>query len=105
MITLKQGITFDCVLVMPAIYPDGYFLGWTLQSQIRTTAQKLIQTLTATWIDPTTATRNLRLFSNATTNWPVGIHDFDAKLTSSTGELVVVTETQQIEVRWSATQV
>jgi hypothetical protein len=103
MITLKQGVTFDCALVMPAVYPDGFFLGWTLQSEIRTTAQKLIQTLTATWIAPASTTRNIRLLSNTTAMWPVGIHEFDARLTSPTGK-VVATETHWIEIRRSATQ-
>lgn len=103
-ITVKQGATFDFTLTLPTTYPDGFFLGCTLQAQIRTPTRKLIADLTPTWAAPAATTRFLRLYNNATEQWTVGVQELDARMVLSSGEKFAI-ETQLVEILRSVTQV
>ena len=97
-IKFKRGDTFDRILLIPEeTYPDGYFINWTVTSQIRTNTGRLIGNLTPTWADPAADTRFLQLVNNDTTKWPLGIHEMDAQFVSPT-EYVLSTETLLVNV-------
>jgi hypothetical protein len=97
-IKFKRGDTFDRILLIPeATFANGYFTGWTVTSQMRTTTGRLVGVLTATWADPAANTRFLRLFNNDTTKWPLGTHEVDAQFVSP-ANIVLSTETLLVNV-------
>ena len=97
-IKFKRGDTFDRILLIPeATFADGYFLGWTVTSQIRTSTGRLIGELTPTWADPAADTRFLQLVNEDTTKWPIGTHEVDAQFVSPTG-YILSTETLLVNV-------
>lgn len=73
----KRGDSFEHVGQMPSNIPPGFFLGWTVVSELRQMgAGRLISTLETTWDDPIT-TQTLRLKCIDTTKWPIGPLEFD----------------------------
>lgn len=71
-ITHIHGDTFDYSVPLPVEeFPDGYFIGWNIASQVRTERYAtLVATLDCTWADPVT-TRTIKLFNLSTIDWPV----------------------------------
>lgn len=76
--THKRGDSFDRVGEMPAFFPDGYFVGWTVASQIRTAEGVKVADMECTWLDDVT-TRYLRLTKIDTTAWSVGEAKIDVE--------------------------
>ncbi len=89
--SLKRGASFHVLIRIPSAFPDGHFVGWTLQSQARTEEDVLLADLDATWEDPLT-TRVIALKCLNTTAWSVGQAQFDVKLTNPDG-FVLPTDT------------
>ena len=79
-------------------YSDGYFAGWMPSSQVRTSRGRLVADLEASWADPVEATRSIRLFSEDTTDWPVGEHEVDIQLTRASDGFVRSTETFTVDI-------
>jgi hypothetical protein len=103
-IKFKRGDTFDQVLIFPEeTFPDGYFLGWTVTSEVRTATGRLVGELTPTWVAPEANTRSLRLVEMDTTTWPIGTHELDVQFVSPTG-FVRSTETLLVDVLRDVTQ-
>lgn len=60
-ITHIHGDTFDYSVPLPVEdFPDGYFVGWTIASQVRTERYATLVT-----------TRTVKLFKLSTIDWPV----------------------------------
>lgn len=76
--THKRGDSFDRVGEMPAFFPDGYFVGWTVASQIRTAEGVKVADMECAWLDDVT-TRNLRLTKIDTKAWPLGEAKIDVQ--------------------------
>ncbi len=100
----KRGDTFDRLLVMPAEFVDGYWLGWTVAAQIRTARGKLISDLITSWADPAADTRTLRLFHADTEEWPLGAHELDVQFTRTSDGTIRSTETLIVTVLRDVTQ-
>ena len=99
----KRGDTFDHLLLLPDSFADGFFVGWAVASQVRTTRGKLVADLAVSWADPAADTRVLQLLGADTTTWPVGTLEFDVQFTRSDG-VVRSTETVLLEVLRDQTQ-
>lgn len=68
----KRGDTFDRTIIIPAVFPDGYFVGWVPYAQVKTARYSaFISNLVCSWEDPLT-TRKLILRDFDTINWPEG---------------------------------
>lgn len=91
----KIGSSFEYFVDIPEGFPDGYFSGWALKSQIRDRAGRLIAEVSATWAD--SATRTINLFVADTSEWPVGVAELDIRLSSGTAK-VLTTETVVVEL-------
>lgn len=94
----KKGATLSLAGVISApvggTLPD--FSDWTASSQIRLLDGTLVATLNVTWL--AVATGRLRIYSNNTSNWPVGMAQIDVKFAlNSTGE-TVYSNTQPIQI-------
>jgi hypothetical protein len=101
----KRGDTFDQLLLMPeADFPDGYFLLWNVNAQIRTPRGKLICDFVTSWADPAADTRILRLFADDTATWPLGDQEIDVQFTRQSDGLIRSTETIAIEILRDVTQ-
>lgn len=98
---LKRGASFHVLIRIPSAFPDGHFVGWTLQSQARTEEDELLADLEASWEDPLT-TRVLVLKCLDTNAWIVGPAQFDVKLTAPDG-FVLPTDTAIFYVLRGAT--
>lgn len=96
-IPLKQGDSFDQMVTIPADFPDGYFLGWDVSSQLRDADGNVIATLDTSWGDPAT-TRTLRLLKIDTTAWPVGTAKFDVQFKRQSDGYVLSTSTAKLKV-------
>lgn len=95
----KRGDTFDRLLLMPSEeFPDGYFLGWDVTSQIRTPRGTLVADLTTSWADPAADTRVLRIFSDPTEDWPIGRLEIDVQFTRQSDSLTRSTETLYVDI-------
>jgi hypothetical protein len=95
----KRGDTFDRILLIPeATFVDGYFLLWTVASQIRTVRGKLVDVLTTSWADPAADTRFLRLLHESTALWPLGTLELDVQFTRTADGFVQSTETLLVNV-------
>lgn len=81
----KVGATFSFLLQLPSIVEEAQFKGWSLKSQIRKQGNDqnsgFITELEASWVDPDTA-MTVRVFKEDTTQWPVGILEFDVVFTA-----------------------
>lgn len=94
----KRGDTFELLILLPEVdYPDGYFLLWDVDAQIRY-RDELVDTLTTEWTSPAADTRTLRLSKVNTTTWPVGPHEIDVQLTRQSDNYIRSTETIYIEI-------
>lgn len=102
--TFKRGDTFRFLLVVPDDFADGFWVGWTVTSQARTTRGKLIADLEPTWQDPAADTRVLELVNTDTQEWPVGIIEIDVQFVNDTTNEKRSTVTKQIEVVRDVTQ-
>lgn len=101
----KRGDTFDRLLVIPADFADGYWVGWTVTAQIRTARGKLISDLVATWADPASTTRTLRLFDATTQDWPIADdHEIDVQFVRISDGTKRSTETLIVTVVRDVTQ-
>ena len=100
----KRGDTFDQLLLVPEVFADGYWIGWSVTSQIRTARGKLIGDLVVSWADPAETTRILRLFSDDTTRWPVGDLEVDVQFVRDSDGLKRSTETVVVSVLRDVTQ-
>jgi len=86
-LTVTQGGTFQVLARIPDDYADGFFAGYTVESQLRTVKGGLIADLNPEWVDPG-LTRVLRLKVVDTSSWPLGSGVFDIRFTSPTGERI-----------------
>lgn len=98
-ISHKRGDTFEWYLELPADeYEDGYFVGWTVASQIRNTKGRLVAELSTSWGTPAENTRVLRLFAADTAGWPLGDHEADVQFTRESDGFIKSTETFIVSV-------
>jgi hypothetical protein len=93
----KRGDTFAKVLVLSDDIDDGYFVGWDVAGQIRTTQGRLIADLVVTWLDEPDR-RMLRLYAENTRLWRLGTHELDVQFTRISDGFVVSTVTTPINV-------
>jgi hypothetical protein len=100
----KRGDTFDQLLLIPDSFADGYWIGWTATSQIRTARGKLIAPLTVSWADPAADTRVMRLFNDETAGWPVGDLEIDVQFVRNSDGLTRSTETIAVTILRDVTQ-
>jgi hypothetical protein len=87
-----RGASFTRLMEIPAIFGDGYFVGWVITSEVREPEGKLVAEPVCEWLDPVT-TRHLKLRVADTTGWPVG--ELDARVTftrTSDGEVLPTTK-------------
>lgn len=87
----KRGATLGLVVRLPPNIQDGFFTNWDISSQIRrhknNTLKGFIADLNATWIE--SPDNNMVLIHHSdTTEWPLGLAEFDLKFTSPTGTVV-----------------
>lgn len=85
--TIKRGDTFERTVNIPSSFADGYFTGWTIASQLRTSSDGLISSLVCTWVDSVT-TRDLVVQCLDTTGWKVGKAVYDVQFTRNDGYVV-----------------
>lgn len=93
--THKRGDSFDLLVTIPAQFPDGYFVGHTVASQIRQPDGTKVADLDCAWVDALT-TRALRLTCLVTTAWPTGPALFDVQFTRTADGFVLSSSTAQI---------
>ena len=80
-----RGDSFGFIGRIPESFADGYFVGWTLQCQVRNVSDGLVADLLAQWVDPLT-TRLFEVTDTAGTSlWPVGQLFFDLRMTAPDG--------------------
>lgn len=103
-ITHKRGDTFDRLLLIPADFADGYWVGWVVTSQARTPRGKLIADLTPTWAAPAGDTRILRLFNTSTQLWPIGAQEIDVQFKRTSDATIRSTVTMALNVVHDVTQ-
>lgn len=102
----KRGDSFDLLVTIPvAQYPDGYFSGYTVASQLRTVGANgaKIADLTCTWVNDLT-TRELRLTCLDTTKWPIGSAQFDVQFTRISDGFVFSSATSTITIIYDVTR-
>lgn len=105
MITHKRGDSFQYLAEIPAAMADGYFSGWSVAAQVRTTPNgKLLADLSCTWSDPVT-TRVLMVQAMDTSHWDVGSAEMDIQFTRKSDGFVRSTATESIQVKKDVTQV
>ena len=76
----KRGDSFDYTATIPGDFADGYFVGWTVTSQVRNAKTgTLVAELSAAWTDPA-KTRALRLLALDTSTWALAPMKFDVRL-------------------------
>jgi hypothetical protein len=103
-IQIKQGDSFDFINTIPASFPDGHFVGWTVSSQVRNPANgSLIADLDASWIDPVT-TRQLKLLKIDTKSWPLSSLEFDVQFVRVSDGYTLSTETSKLKVTKDCTE-
>lgn len=98
-ITHIHGDTFDYITLLPVEdFPDGYFVGWSVASQIRTDRySNLVTTLDCTWLDPVT-TRTLKLFKLSTEDWPIGSCLMDIQFTRDSDGYIFSSYTEAVNI-------
>ena len=98
MLTVKRGDTFDQLVSLPDTFADGYFVDWTITSQIRTSQySRLVAEFSPTWLDPVT-TRVVKLFMLDTQSWPIGTLQLDIQFTRNSDSYVISTQTLDVTV-------
>jgi hypothetical protein len=94
----KAGDSYARLLTIPTEFADGYFVGWTPKSQIRTPEGALVAECTCTWLDAAT-TRHLQLVVVNTSAWPVGqTVQTDVQFTRTSDGFVLSTTTATLRV-------
>lgn len=93
----KCGDSFDVVLTIPPTFANGYFVGYTVTSQIRQPGADgaKVADLTCTWVDALT-TRALRLQCLNTSAWTPGPAVFDVQFKRTSDGYVMSTSTAQL---------
>lgn len=95
-IKIKQGERFDQVLLIPADFADGHFLGASLTGAVCTRDGFKVADLSCAWDGP--ATREIRMLAD-TTDWPVGRRLYsDVLITRAGDNLRRYTQTIRIRV-------
>lgn len=92
-LTHKRGDSFDVLVPIPAFFPDGYFAGCVVESEMWTLDRKFIAALECNWTDPAT-TRSLRLVCLDTKAWPEGAAQTDIQFTRTSDGFVYTTSTE-----------
>lgn len=93
----KPGDTFEELLLIPADYEDGFFVGWTIASQIRTPSGRLVGDLNPSWAEPEEDTRAIRLLNENTSRWPLGELLYDVQFTRDSDGYTFSSETLSLE--------
>lgn len=93
----KRGDSFHRLASIPDTFADGYFVGWSVSSQIRTKPGKLVAVLDCEWEDAAT-TRTLSLKAIDTTGWAVGPVEMDIQFVRSSDGFVLSTSTVAFEI-------
>lgn len=97
-ITHKRGDTFDQLATIPDIFADGYFVGWEVSAQIRTTQYGyLVADLVCTWEDPAT-TRLLHITDYETDDWEIGNAEMDIQFKRINDDYTMSTQTMKVLV-------
>lgn len=101
---LPRGASLDLLIRIPRVLADGFFVGWTVTSQLRGDKNsQFVAELEPEWTDPPT-TRVLRLRNAAETSaWPVGEAWFDVRFESADEQQVIYTRAKQIYITRSIT--
>lgn len=99
----KAGDSFTRLLAIPPEFADGYFVGWTVKSQVRTEAGELVSECACSWLDAVT-TRNLKIRVANTTAWAPGRLLVDVQFTRTADSEVMSTTTATIHVVKDVTQ-
>lgn len=105
MITLKRGDTFklNSQVLGDGLPIPGGIAAWEISSQLRTTADKLIDTFICTTVDANACTFTIEeSAADVTSEWPLGRHEMDIRYAIN-GE-IVHTETATVEVLRSQTR-
>lgn len=92
----KLGDSFVRSFVIPAAFADGYFVGWTVKSQIRSVGQ-LVDDVVTSWLDPAT-TRHMLLTVTDTTSWKPGLAEIDVQFKRTSDGFVMSTTTAQFVI-------
>lgn len=97
-IITKRGDSFEYLATIPSDYPNGYFVGWTVASQIRTAKyQDLVADLVCSWVDAVT-TRTLKVSKIVTTDWPIGNAEMDVQFVRTSDQTTISTDTIEINI-------
>jgi hypothetical protein len=100
----KRGDSLDYLAVIPPSFADGYFIGWTVASQVRSFQYDLlIATLTCTWVDPT-LTRSLQVREIDTSDWKLGKALMDVQFIRTSDGYTISTDTVEIDIVRDITQ-
>ena len=99
----KRGDTFERICDVPDELGDGYFIGYTVASQLRNGRDAKVADLTVEWVDPLT-TRQLKLSCADTTAWPTERLRYDIQFTRTSDNFVVSTDTVFIQVNRDETR-
>lgn len=83
-----RGASFTRLMEIPAIFGDGYFVGWTITSEVREPGGKIVATPTNEWLNAAT-TRHLKVRVADTEAWPVGDLQFRLKFVRPSDSEVV----------------
>jgi len=105
MITLKRGDTFllDGQILGDGVAIPGGIATWEITSQLRTVADKLIDTFVCTINDSVACTFTVEeSAAGVTADWPVGKHELDIRY--SINGNVIHTETAVVDVRKAQTR-
>lgn len=101
----KRSDSLDYLAVLPESFPDGYFVGWTITSQIRSARYyALIADLSCAWVDPVT-TRSINVRFTDTTTWPVGPAVLDVRFIRTSDGTTISTDTVDINIVHDVTTV
>lgn len=98
-----RGASFTRLMEIPAMFGDGYFVGWVVTSEVREPGGKVVAAPTCEWLDPVT-TRNLKLRVADTSAWPAGELDIDIKFVRTSDGEVIKTTTARFTVGAGVTQ-
>ena len=99
----KIGKSFQRDIAVPELdFPDGYFVGWTAECQIRLLDGTKLADVVCVWDDPVT-TRNLTLTVVDTSTWTEGTAEIDVKLRRADG-MTEITDTAQFVVQQAVTR-
>ena len=94
----KRGDSFDQLAVLPSTFADGYFVGWTVSAQVRSSPYyNYIADLTCAWVDPVT-TRTLTVRNLVTTGWPIGNALMDIQFVRTSDGYTISTDTVDVTI-------